>query len=430
MTDWLAAPAVAVTPGAVHGTLRAPASKSLTNRAILMAALAEGTSTIEEPLTSLDTEAMIRLVDALGALVTWTPSGLVVEGTGGRVRPIYPEADAGLSGTTMRFGLAAAALCTEPITVTGEPPLLRRPIGPLSAALRDLGATAVDHGGLPPVTVRGPLAGGEVSVDVSGSSQFLSAVLMAAPYAQRDVVATAVGSSADAYIAMTAALMQRWGADISSPAPGTWHVGAGARYVARTEPVEYDASAAAHLYTLAAASGGAVTVSNAAPSTLQPDANILDVLRAMGCDVAQVDGAVSVRGPDRLAPADVDLGGMPDQLPNVAVLAALAEGTSSISGAAVTRGHETDRIAAVAIELAKLGVDVQERPDGLLIQGGAALRPARLATYNDHRLAMAWAGLGLAVPGVVIEDPGCVAKTYPGFWEDLAGVGAVLRPPV
>lgn len=427
MTNWLATPAVAVAAGPVEGSVRAPASKSLTNRAILLAALAEGTSTIHDPLISLDTEAMVRVVDALGALVTWSPDALVVEGTGGRVRAIYREAKAGLSGTTLRFGTAAAALGAEPITLTGEPPLLRRPIGALTQALRQLGATAVDNEGFGPVTVRGPLAGGAVTVDVSGSSQFLSAILMAAPYAQRDVTATAQGSSADAYISMTAEQMRRWGADVTSPGAGVWHVRAGAGYRPRSEAVEYDASAAAHLFALAAASGGSMTVTNAVAPTAQPDAAITTVLRAMGCAVDHDGGVTSVRGPQHLAPVDVDLAAMPDQLPTVAVLAALADGASSITGAAVTRGHETDRIAAVATELGKLGVDVQERPDGLLIRGGTATGPARLDTHDDHRLAMAFAALALRIPGVDIADPGCVAKTYPAFWDDLAGAGAVLR---
>jgi 3-phosphoshikimate 1-carboxyvinyltransferase len=250
---------------------------------------------------------------------------------------------------------------------------------------------------------------------------------MAAVHAQRDVTATARGSSADSYISMTAEQMRRWGADVSSPADGVWHVRAGTGYVARTETVEYDASAAAHLFALAAASGGSMTVPNAAASASQPDAGITSVLQSMGCEVESADGAVSVRGPQHLRPIDIDLSAMPDQLPTVAVLATLADGTSSISGAAVTRGHEADRIAAVAAELTKLGVDVQERPDGLLIRGGTAAGPARLKTYDDHRLAMAFAALSLRIPGVEIDDPGCVAKTYPAFWDDLAAAGAVLR---
>lgn len=431
MTKHLGESAVAVSArGPISAVLRAPSSKSLTNRALLVAALATGTSVVQRPLVSADTAAMIRLIEALGATAAWTDQDagdLVVHGTSGKVSGSAAEVDAGLSGTTMRFGVAAAALSSAAITISGEPPLLRRPIGALTEALRHLGATALDDAGLPPVTVRGPLAGGDVVVDVSGSSQFLSAVLMAAPYAARDVVATAEGEAAGAYIDMTASLMRRWGADVQTPQPGTWHVRAGGGYVARTEAVEYDASAAAHLYALAAASGGSVTVANAVAGTDQPDAGIIEVLAAMGCEVDAGDGSVTVRGPQRLAAVDVDLRAMPDQLPTIAVLAALADGRSSLTGAAVTRGHETDRIAAVARELNKVGIDVQERPDGLLIRGGGAAGPARLKTYDDHRLAMAFAALALGVPGLVIEDAGCVAKTYPSFWSDLEAAGAEVR---
>ena len=430
MTEFFVQPAVAVSAaGPVKAALRAPASKSLTNRALVVAALADGTSRLSQPLHSLDVDAMCRAVTALGGRVSDGSDGdLVVEGTGGRVRAVHAQVDAGLSGTTLRFAVAAGAVGAEPLTLTGEPSLLRRPVGPLVEALRQLGATVIDQEGFAPVTVRGPLLGGDVIVDVSGSSQYLSAILMAAPYAGRDVTATGVGVAADAYIQMTVDLMRRWGADIESPQPGTWHVRSGGGYLSRTEPIEYDASAAAHLYALAAASGGTVSVTNVATGTLQPDAGIVDVLAAMGCAVDRSDQTVTVTGPDRLTAVDVDLSAMPDQLPTLAVLAALADGTSRLSGAAVTRGHETDRIAAMATELAKLGVEISETPDGLIIRGGGARGPAKLATYDDHRLAMSFAALSLAVPELVIADPGCVAKTYPGFWDALEAAGAVVRP--
>lgn len=430
MTEFFVEPAVHVSATApLFAVLRAPASKSLSNRVLLIAALAEGTSELSSVLLSQDTEAMLRAVEAFGASVTGSllsAEEFSITGTGGQVSPVRTEIDAGLSGTTLRFALAAAALSHDVITLGGEPPLLRRPVGALAAALRQLGASVVDQGGYAPVAVRGPLAGGEVTVDVSGSSQFLSAVLLAAPYAARDVIATGVGTAADAYIEMTADVMRRWGASVTMLGPGSWHIAAGQTYAARTESVEYDASAAAHLFALAAASGGSVTVTNAAPETLQPDAGIEGVLAAMGCTVQREGSAISVQGPDRLLAVDVDLAAMPDQLPTVAALAALAGGTTRITGAAVTRGHETDRIAAMATELAKLGVQVEEHGDGLTVTGGAN-GPARLSTYNDHRLAMAFASLAVAMDDIVIEDPGCVAKTYPGFWTDLAAAGAVVR---
>lgn len=427
MTPILRAAAVEMSPSPVSGAVRAPSSKSLANRALVVACLADGTSRLGDVEASDDVTAMRDAVAALGADVRDQGPALVVTGTGGRIaadKPVHARA----SGTTLRFVTAVAALSTRPVTVTGEPGLLRRPVGALTAALRVLGAEAADHDGFPPVTVGGGLQGGVVTVDVSASSQFASALLLAAPHAASDVTVTASGAAARDYVEMTADLMRRWGVAVSGK-DQTWTVPAGTGYVARAEAIEYDASAAAHLYALAAAAGGSVTVTNAAATTLQPDARLPDVLATMGCEVHEEEGAVSVTGPGRggLTPVDVDLTEMPDQVTTVAALAALADGDSTISGVAVTRGHETDRLAALALELGKLGVAVDERPDGLVVHGGRPVASAPLGTHGDHRLAMAFAAVGLAVPGVVIEDPGCVAKTYPRFWDDVRLLGGSLR---
>jgi 3-phosphoshikimate 1-carboxyvinyltransferase len=332
----------------------------------------------------------------------------------------------------MRFLAAAAVLTPEGATVTGQPPLLRRPVGPLVAALRALGATVADAGGgLPPVTAAGGgLDGGRATVDAGASSQFASAVLLVAPYARRSVVLTAERLGAAAYVELTAELMGRFGAVVAPAGPAAWRVEADRPYRAADLEVEYDASAAAHLFALAAATGGQVTVTNAAAGTRQPDAALPALLAAMGATVARDGDALTVRGPELLDPVDADLSAMPDQVTTVAALAALAGGRSRLRGVGVTRGHETDRLAALAAELAKLGVAVTELPDGLVVAGAGPerLRPARLATWGDHRIAMALAAVAARLPGVVIEDPGCVAKTYPGFWHDLAAAGLVWRP--
>src|SRR5919107_311603 len=334
--------------------------------------------------------------------------------------------DARLSGTTMRFLAAAATLTPEGATVTGRPPLLRRPVGPLVAALRALGADVADAGGgLPPVTAAGGgLEGGRATVDAGASSQFASAVLLVAPYARRPVTLTAERLGAVAYVELTAALMGRFGAVVEPAGEAAWRVEPGP-YRPADLAVEYDASAAAHLFALAAATGGQVTVTNAGAGTLQPDAALPDLLAAMGATVTRDGDAVAVRGPATLAPVDADLAALPDQVTTVAALAALADGRSRLRGVGVARGHETDRLAALAAELAKLGVAVTERPDGLEVagRGPQALRPARLATWGDHRMAMALAAVAARVPGVVLEDPACVAKTYPRFWDDLATAG-------
>jgi 3-phosphoshikimate 1-carboxyvinyltransferase len=421
-----------VPAGPVALRLAAPASKSVTNRALLCAALAEGASRLVGAAGSDDAEAMATALGQLGAEVDPAGSGAwTVTGTGGRLASPARPLDARLSGTTMRFLAAAATLTPAGATVTGQPPLLRRPVGPLVQALRALGAEIADAGGgLPPVTAAGGgLEGGRATVDAARSSQFASAVLLVAPYARRTVALAAERLGAAAYVALTARLMGRFGAAVEPAGPAAWRVEAGHPYRATELSVEYDASAAAHLFALAAATGGQVTVTNATPATLQPDAALPDLLAAMGATVTRDGEALTVRGPETLDPVDADLAALPDQVTTVAALAALATGRSRLRGVAVSRGHETDRLAALAAELAKLGVAVTELPDGLVVEGAGPdrLRPARLATWGDHRMAMGLAAVAARVPGVVLEDPGCVAKTYPGFWDDLAAGGLAWR---
>jgi 3-phosphoshikimate 1-carboxyvinyltransferase len=429
-----------VPAGPVSLRLAAPASKSVTNRALLCAALAEGTSHLHGAAGSDDAQAMAAALSQLGAGIDPgrpDPGVWTVAGTGGRLASPARPLDARLSGTTMRFLAAAATLTPAGATVTGAAPLLRRPVGPLVAALAALGAGIADAGdGFPPVTASGGgLGGGAATVDAAASSQFASAVLLVAPYARQPVELTAERLGAAAYVDLTAAVMRRFGARVEpSGRPGhggaaAWRVEAGWPYRAADLEVEYDASAAAHLFALAAATGGTVTVTNADPATLQPDAALPGLLEAMGAGVTRDGACLTVRGPAALGPVDADLAAMPDQVTTVAALAALAIGRSRLRGVAVARGHETDRLAALAAELGKLGVAVTELPDGLVVTGPGPdrLRPARLATWGDHRMAMALAAVAARVPGVVIEDPGCVAKTYPGFWADLAAAGLAWR---
>lgn len=430
-----------VPTGPLSGSIAAPASKSVTNRLLLIAALADGTSHLHHPLVSDDAEAMASVCIGLGAAI-WPADarhaapGLHVAGTGGRVSDGDRPLDCRLSGTTMRFGLAAAALSAHGVTLTGAAPLLRRPLGPLADALRTLGASVRDSDGFPPVTAGGGLRGGQVDIDVTGSSQYASAVLMAAPYAERDVTVRATGEHAAAYVELTVDTMDEWGATVDRLGPGAWQVTAGRGYTARDVTVEYDASAAAHLMALGVATGGSVTIPNAAEETLQPDAALPDVLARFGASIARQGGErLTVTGPDRpQAPGRLDLSSMPDQVTTVACLAALAEGETVISGVEVVRGHETDRLAALAGELVKVGAAVEERPDGLVIDGSRASggvdadHPAVLNTHDDHRLAMAFASVAARLPHVVIDDPGCVAKTYPDFWKAFVRLGGEVHP--
>jgi 3-phosphoshikimate 1-carboxyvinyltransferase len=415
--------------GPVRARLDAPASKSVTNRALACAALAAGDSLLRDPLRSDDAEAMREAVGAMGAAVEEARGGAwLVRGTGGRPSSPAAPLDARLSGTTLRFVAALATLTPAGATVGGRPGLLARPVGPLTAALRALGAGAADRDCHPPVTVAGGgLAGGRVAVGSARSSQFASAVLLVAPYAREPVELVAEELAAPGYVELTAAVMRAFGAAVERVAEAAWRVAPGRPYRGRDFAVEYDASAAAHLYAVAVATGGAVRVANAVDGSRQPDAGLPALLARMGATVRRDGAALTVAGPRLPAPVDANLGAMPDQVTTVAALAALAPGRSRLRGVAVARGHESDRLAALAAELAKLGVAVEERPDGLVVDGGHAVGPARLATHGDHRLAMAFAALAARVPGVVIEDPGCVAKTYPGFWDDLAAAGVRWR---
>ncbi len=419
----LDATAVRVLPGTrARGRLRAPTSKSVTNRVLILAALAGGTSTLREPLECDDSRAMRACLTSLGAQIDGSASTWRVDGTGGAVASPPDPLDAGLSGTTARFVTAVMALGEEGGVVTGAAPLRRRPIGPLVDALRTLGAEAEDSdGGLPVRLSGGGITGGEVDVDVAASSQFASALLLTAPYARNDVTCRLRGAAAGAYIALTVDLMRRWGAEVNA-VPLGWRVRAGVPYRSRDVAIEYDASAAAHLFALAAASGGAVTISNATP-TRQPDAGAVSVFAALGCEVSGGGGATTVSGPAQLRPIDVSLSAMPDQVTTFAAMAALAPGTSVLRDVGVARMHETDRLEALATELGRLAVRVDAEADTLTIHGGAARGPARLRTHDDHRLAMAFTALGTCIDGVTIEDPGCVAKTYPAFWDDVRALG-------
>lgn len=419
--------ALEVLPGRVAGTVAVPASKSMTNRLLAIAALADGEGVLREPLDSDDAAAMREAVSALGAEVAVEPGRWRVAGQAGRLTAPGGPIDARLSGTTMRFVTAMATLADGPVVVTGAAPLRRRPIAPLVAALGDLGGNVACADGYPPTESRGGgLRGGQATVDVRQSSQFASAVLLVAPFADDDVEVRLRGLAADGYVDLTVGALADAGARIVEGPARVWTVRPGGLRAPEVR-VEHDASAACHLHALAAASGGAVTVANAAAGARQPDAGFVDVLAAMGCEVRRDGDALTVQGPDRLAAVDVDLAAMPDQVTSLAVLCALAEGTSTIRGVGVARAHETDRLAALAGELGKLGVAVEEAPERLRITGGTARGPATLETHDDHRLAMAFAALGAALPGVAIADPGCVAKTYPGFWHDVAGLGLEQR---
>lgn len=422
---------IEILPGAVQGTVSAPPSKSYTNRALLLAALADGVSAVRSPLRSDDAEAMTEALRALGVRIDDEGDALVVHGTGGFSPPAGPV-DCRDSGTTIRFLTAAVALCDFPVTLTGSLQLQRRPLGPLLDALRALGAEVTVDGveDCPPVTVRGPLQPGPVEVDTGKSSQYASALLMAlAVTGSPDARLTVRNMVSKPYVDMTLDSICHFGprwAPTRGDVPG-FRLKGGEGYQPHDYSVEFDASAAGHLLAVAALAGGEMTIAPAVGSTRQPDFRLAQILRQMGADVRVRGDSVSITRSGPLKGAGtVDMRDWPDMLSTVAVLAAFADSATVITGAAHARGHETDRIAATATELRKMGVTVVERPDGLTVFGGHPHR-AEICTYGDHRMAMSFAAAGAAIPGILIMDPSCVRKTYPEFWTDLRRLGVDWR---
>jgi 3-phosphoshikimate 1-carboxyvinyltransferase len=411
-----------------QAVVRIPGSKSLTNRALIIAAIADGKSTLNGALDSEDTRVMVRALQDLGVSVRHDPGAAVieVEGCGGR----FPNPAANLSvansGTSLRFLTAMLAAGRGTYHLDGTPRMRQRPVSDLLTALNGLGASArSDHDtGCPPVTIEASgLHGGYAFVRGDVSSQFLSGLLMALPYARETTTVEVQGVLvSQPYVTMTLSVMEAFGVKISNRKFRRFDVDP-ARYRGRDYVIEPDASAASYFFALAALTGGTISVEGLGTSSLQGDLAFVDILEHMGCTVTRDSDRTTVTG-GPLRAADVDMNAVSDTVMTQAVVALFAEGVSRIRNVGHIRHKETDRVAALAAELRKLGARVDELPDGLVIDPPAPdkLRPARVATYDDHRMAMSFALAGLRIPGIVIEDPGCVAKTYPGFWDDLASL--------
>lgn len=410
--------------GPVRGSIRPPGSKSITNRALVCAALAEGPSTLRGALDSEDTRIMRDCLTRLGVAIQAFDEGTRLELTGCRGR--WPATSAelwvGNSGTTARFLAAAMALGEGRFRIDGSPRMRQRPLQDLLDGLAQLGVPAAGEaaGGCPPVEIeaRG-LPGGTARVRGVVSSQFLSGLLMAAPYASSPTRLEVEGPLVSApYVDMTLAVMESFGVRVARR--GARFDVPRACYQGRVYPIEPDASAASYFLAAAAVTGGEITIAGLGPRSLQGDWAFADVLQRMGCRVERFDDTLRLQGAPLVA-VDVDMNAISDTVPTLAAVALFALGPSTITNVAHMRHKETDRLAALAAELRKLGAEVDERADGLRIVP-RTLQGAQLATYDDHRMAMSLALVGLRVPGVRIEDPACVGKTYPGYFADLAKI--------
>jgi len=403
----------------LRGRVAPPGSKSITNRALLLAALARGTSRLTGALKSDDTRYMADALRRMGVAVQEPDATTFLVSGSGRLRAPDGPLFLGNAGTATRFLSAACALADGPVVVTGDAHMQKRPIAPLLAALGALGVAAKAPTGCPPVTIqgRGGFDGEAVSIDAGLSSQYVSAILMLAACGTGPVRVSLAGDSIGArgYIDLTTAAMRHFGAAVTQEAPGAWTVAPGGYHAADLH-IEPDASAATYLWAAEVLTGGSIDIGTPAGAFTQPDAQAHALIAAFPHLPAEIDGSQ-----------------MQDAVPTLAALAAFNATPVRFTGIANLRVKECDRVAAMAAELSRLAPGLaREQGDDLVVTPcpPGAFRPARIETYADHRIAMSMALVGLRVPGVTILDPGCVAKTYPDYWRDLGALGVTLRETV
>ncbi len=395
-----------------------PGSKSYTHRALILSALADGESLLINALQSEDTGHTIQGLEKFGIPIFQRSDGLHISGKGGRLEGAEGSIYLGNSGTSMRFLTALSALRKGRTLLDGNKRMRKRPIGDLVNGLSALGVRAysIEKNDCPPVMIESQgLKGGETKIKGEESSQFLSALLMIAPYAQEDVHVEIIGHlSSKPYVDITLNIMSAFGVEVKNDGYHSFFVRAGQRYFSKTYRVEGDASNASYFFSAAALTKGRVKVENFCPNSVQGDAGFLNILAKMGCDVIRGNNWAEVQGKE-LQGIEIDMNTMPDLVPTLAVTAAFARGKTVMKNIGHLRFKESDRIKSLVLELGKMGIRVEEGKDWLRVKGGK-IHGAEIETHDDHRLAMSFAIAGLAVPGVKIKGEECVNKSFPDFW--------------
>jgi 3-phosphoshikimate 1-carboxyvinyltransferase len=407
----------------LSATIRVPGSKSLTNRALLIAALASGTTRISNALFSDDSRHFANALKTLGFNVRLDEvnSEMTVTGLGGRIPSSKAELFIGNAGTAARFLSAFLTLGNGEYILDGEPRMRERPIGDLIHALHQLGVELEGTNHCPPVQIFAKgLPGGKTKIAGNISSQFLSALLMIAPYAKSPVeieVTTELNSKP--YVDMTISIMQDFGVEIERQGYERFVIRPASYFPLSSYSIESDASAASYFFAAPAICGGTVRVENISRNSRQGDIAFLDILGQMGCTVKEDDHSIEVAGTGSLKGVDTDMCDIPDTAQTLAAIAPFASSPTRIRGIASARVKETDRVHATCSELIRLGVRVDEHEDGMTIYPCDEIRPAAIQTYDDHRMAMAFSLIGLRLDGISIENPACVSKTFPKFFEVL-----------
>jgi len=401
---------------------RAPPSKSFTHRAYLAAALARGQSCILSPLRSGDTDRTLAALREMGVIASWSGTDLRITGSGGSLHCREGTTiDLGNSGTSLRLLAAASLLCDYPPVLTGDARMRERPIGPLADTLRALGGGVqfLQRQGYPPIRVKGPLHGGAASIDARMSSQFVSAVLMAAPYADQTVDLTvSTPPVSRSYIDITLAVMGKFGVPVDRTGYSRFMVRNGQGYQGKQYAIEGDYSSAAFFFAIAAICGGRVTVENLNPASVQGDRVFLEALTSMGCRVVPGTNGIMVEQTGTLEGITIDMTAAPDTVQPLCMVAAVAGSPTTITGTAHLQYKESDRVQVTAENLQRMGAGVQIGDNWIRITP-KTLHPIQVDPLGDHRTAMSFAVLGFGVGGVVIRNAECVEKSFPAFWEEL-----------
>ena len=406
--------------GPLRARIHVPGSKSITNRALICASLAQGESVIRNASDSNDTSLMVNGLNQLGVLVRKSDTGLVVEGNGGKLyAPKFPI-PVGNAGTTLRFLMALGAIARGKVVFVGDQRMADRPIEDLLDALHMLGVEAAADRRISRLTVDGgSLRGGIAKVKGDKSSQFLSSLLMVSPYANQNVtIEIEEALTSQPYVDITVEVMKQFGICIERSDHKHYEITAGERYRPTEFNVDLDASSAGYFLAACAIAGGEVLIAGMRPKELQGDIGFVNILKEMGCEVEGHPDGLMVESYRNLKGVDVDMNSMPDFVPTLSVVALFAKGETRIHNVAHLRYKESDRLEALTTELKKLGADITLTEDGLNISP-VELHGAQLDTYDDHRLTMSFALIGLRVPGVKIENPNCVRKSFPGFWKEF-----------
>jgi 3-phosphoshikimate 1-carboxyvinyltransferase len=408
----------------IKAEIAVPGSKSITQRALIAAALADGVSNLTGPLESEDTRYTAAALEQMGVMVEKGRDKWTVNGNGGLIATPDKEIFLGNNGTATRFLTSVAALGSGTFRINGDARMAERPILPLIQALQgwEVDIASINNNGCPPLLIKANgLSGGKTTLPAGKSSQYLSSLLLVGPYARKEAELDVEGEILSLpYVFMTLAVMEAFGIRVeANEALNSFRIPRGI-YRAMDYAVEGDASNASYFYAAAAVTGGEVTVPNVPVPSLQGDAAFVALLARMGCQVNKTGEGLTVSGPEELKGITIDMGDMPDVVPTLAVVASRAKGRTTIKNIAHLRIKECDRLHVMAVELAKMGARVQELEDSLIIEGkdpDAPMHGAAINTYNDHRIAMSFAVAGLAVPGVKILGEECVAKSFPDFWE-------------